>query len=459
MADTKPCIEELKANGEQDDVNYYGLGTEYYIKGQYEEAIQCFKRVIEDITSTEEDIHGAAYFIGHCYKMRGSEERSLSDCKNAIEWFEKAVELGNRLSAFDLGQIHEKGINHYDPDTHEIDSVVFRGMDYQSVQWYHVAAEMDHPGGMQKCAEIYRAGKYVTRSYEKAFGWMLKAACHEQKFCPEISSYFKNGIGIEEVNDYEAYVWAIMSGGYFPENELMKLEAKLTRKEVLKAQREADKRIKISGYFIRSRMALYDYMTNLLKKQQQKSATREEQGKPSIHGVAEVPVKEHENADTPNPEPSPGIVYKYLPACKKGFNPELVTLELVLPRKLRKTETLDFTRLKISYDGRDTDAKNFTALIPFRVNKAERRLLVILAAQSSIADSEKRAESVRNILADHKNKERVSHLNAMFRAIFPGCANSRAERMISRQTGYVAPKLVIDTTKIVHARDYTLCGL
>ena len=35
MADTKPCIEELKANGEQDDVNYYGLGTEYYIKGQY----------------------------------------------------------------------------------------------------------------------------------------------------------------------------------------------------------------------------------------------------------------------------------------------------------------------------------------------------------------------------------------------------------------------------------------
>ena len=301
-------------------------------------------------------------------------------------------------------------------------------------------------------AGIYR-WKYVTRSYEKAFGWMLKAACRASS--ARVSSYFKNGIALK-VNDIERMFRRHVER-YFPENELMKLEAKLTRKEVLKAQREADKRIKISGYFIRSRMALYDYMTNLLKKQQQKSATREEQGKPSIHGVAEVPVKEHENADTPNPEPSPGIVYKYLPACKKGFNPELVTLELVLPRKLRKTETLDFTRLKISYDGRDTDAKNFTALIPFRVNKAERRLLVILAAQSSIADSEKRAESVRNILADHKNKERVSH-SAPCSAPFP-CANSRAERMISRQTGYVAPKLVIDTTKIVHARDYTLCGL
>ena len=119
-------------------------------------------------------------------------------------------------------------------------------------------------------------------------------------------------------------------------------------------------------------------------------------------------------------------------------------MELVLPRKLRKTETLDFTRLKSAMTARHR-RQNFTALIPFRVNKAERRLLVILAAQSSIADSEKRAESVRNILADHKTGKGQPPQRHVPRH-FPGCANSRAERMISRQTGYVA-KLVIDTTR------------
>lgn len=177
----------------------------------------------------------------------------------------------------------------------------------------------------------------------------------------------------------------------------------------------------------------------------------------------EIPKKTEPNQDefdyTEDYEPTHTIQYSYLKECKKRFNPELVTLELVVPRKLKNTETMDFTRLKISYDGKDTDVKNIMMYTKIRLNEKQRRLLILLAAQNSISDKELRAKRIHRILSDRRWETSASILNHMFKSIFPGCSLPNKNCMINRQSGYIAPKLKIDTTKITNARDYPLCGL
>lgn len=438
----------------------YRLAMQCFKAGNQVEAVRHYEIAMDDSKLDISLRADCAFNVGASYDFENEPEIYI-----AIEYYEQAYEWGNSKAAYNLGRIYEEGCTVIEYGTPTTEYEVIKRDLKKASHWYLKSAEMGYSDGMHRCAEWYKHGNGFLKNYEKAFDWILKAACHDQKYCANLSEYFQYGIGVDE-NIYEAYVWAVIAGKHFRAKALSVLENTLPKKEVLRAQREAEKRVKICENYSLDGAAkgrdLYNYMREVLKNRHPAvSETTGKDHKAEITGGANVQKTPAELPVSPDsdPDPSPGIAYSYLSVCKKHFNPELVTLELVVPRKLKKTETLDFTRLKISYDGRNTDAKNREVLTPFRINRAERQLLIRLAAQFSVADPERRAAAIQKILSASRESTRVSHLNAMFRAIFHGCAKTRDERMINRQSGYIAPKLKIDTTKITNARDYPLCGL
>lgn len=375
----------------------------------------------------------------------------------AIEWMRFLAEKGDTYYMFELAEIYYYGISwDQTEDVPPFDRGPVIPPDFRkAVHWYTQLWNTGNNYAGYRLGVLHMLGKGTIKSTKKGFTYLLRSACcnseHSIGAFKELSNCYASGVGAKK-NLIESYIWALMDYACDPCNYkdeyITNLEKSLGLADLLEhAQEEADKRFRLRDEGKLS----WEYCLESAEKNL--SLIHKE---PASVKPKPTPKPVPEPDDTEDPDPSPGIAYSYLSVCKKHFNPELVTFELVVPRKLKKTETLDFTRLKIRYDSKDTDTKNISVLIPFRVNKAERRLLIILAAQSSITDDEKRAESVRIILENHKNQSRVSHLNAMFRAIFPGCAKTGSERMINRQTGCIEPRLVVDTNKILNARDYPL---
>jgi hypothetical protein len=118
---------------------------------------------------------------------------------------------------------------------------------------------------MHKMSEMYSSGTVVVRNYEKSFHWSLLAACHDQKYCGDLCLKFLTGIGIDE-NPFEAYVWSVMARGDSGCPYCDDLEEELPKKEVLRAQREAEYRDKLFYYIDQDAFVLYDYMIETLKK-------------------------------------------------------------------------------------------------------------------------------------------------------------------------------------------------
>lgn len=430
---------------------HFDIGLIYRNREDFKNSLHWFKTLYDKADSDSFYKESSAREIGSLYEKRGS----YKDYQNAVKWYKIAAKMGCPLSAWRLGEMYEKGVRsdeYVKEDFWDGHTIILKD-EKEAAKWYLVAAENGDDSDCARMSILYLKGIGVIRNYRNAFLWMLKAACYPySRYRARISWFYEKGKGIEQ-NYYEAYVWALMVRHKSCADKINELENQLSKAEIHEAQKEAEYRTGLVGEYCFSK-ALHDYMLSKIDSTDSFSV-KDNEVKPKKQSLPEV---EKEQSD-PDPDPTPGIVYSYLSVCKKRFNPELVTLELVVPRKLKKTETMDFTRIKIKYDGKDTDAKDVSTLIPFRVNESERRLLIILAAQSSISDDEKRDESIRNILADHKNKARSSHLNSMFRAIFPGCAKSRSDRMIDRQRGHIGPKLKIDTSKLNKAQDFGLCGL
>ncbi len=440
----------------------HSLGYLYRNQDKRSKALEWFKATYNNENAGLYYRGSSAYEIGKLYER----QNTVKDYNKAIKWFETSANLKYSSAARHLAEMYETGVRteeEVDDDIFDGHTLVLKSLE-NAGKWYLKAAENGNMDDWAKMADLYKIGKLVVRNYRRAFYWGLKAASSGWSSHRKILiEYFEQGIGVEK-NDYEAYVWALMSTKYVSSHNLSILEKKLSEKEVPSAQSEAEYRISLCSDPWTFSQELFDYMLKKLNippnghNDIHTSTPDDISTQPALEDVEQT-AQPQIQYDYPDPDPSPGIAYSYLSVCKKHFNPELVTLELVVPRKLKKTETLDFTRLKISYDGRNTDAKNREVLTPFRINRAERQLLIRLAAQFSVADPERRAAAIQKILSASRESTRVSHLNAMFRAIFSGCAKTRDERMINRQSGYIAPKLKIDTTKITNARDYPLCGL
>lgn len=263
MAFNESNFKELISKAEQGSrYHLRTVGHHFYSKQMYNEAIRWFTKAYDKNISSDRINATSAHLIGMCYEEKGGED----DYNKAYEWYKLAAGNGYGDAAYRLGEMFENGVYIYN-DEYVISSTVFYPDDYLAAKWFIKAGELDNVDGMYKCSFIYRHGKGVLRSYIKAFDWMLKSACYKytsKKSSLGLSGYFYEGIGVKE-NKYEAYVWAVIAGDYYKPEAFTALESELSKKDVLCAQREAEKRISISLNMDQREKNLYAYMRKVLK--------------------------------------------------------------------------------------------------------------------------------------------------------------------------------------------------
>lgn len=108
----------------------------------------------------EQDDADAQNYIGNYYSMGLGIEK---DAIKAVEWYKKAVELGNSKAMFNLATHYLNGDGiPSDPDI--------------AVKWYTKAAELGNSIAMYNLGVIFSNGDFIPQSKETAVGWFEKAA-------------------------------------------------------------------------------------------------------------------------------------------------------------------------------------------------------------------------------------------------------------------------------------------
>lgn len=308
---------------------------------------------------------------------------------------------------------------------------------------------------------LTRDGLGVIKNNKKSFHFMLTAACGGIVIgaMAELSRFYHQGFGVKK-NPIESYIWALLAKArnhsLIDADYLCALECGLSEEQIFAAQDEAETRAKM----LETHRLTPEYCLGKAAKYKPGLAPGDR-----IHIIGRAVIPEEPAAkakETPaddDPEPSSDLVFRYLKVCNKHFDPSLVQFELIIPHKLTRKETLDFTQIKIRYNGRNTDLKNVTTFAAKHIYKAERRLLLRLAAQYSVSDAEKRNQNIYRILQEPRMRPAASRWNSLFEDIFPQCSKHRYNKMINRETGHIAIALTVDTTKITNASDYDTCYL
>ena len=118
-------------------------------KADTAKAIEWFQKAYELGAS-----NGALY-AGYVYRDSG-------DFDHSVEWLEKAYEAGNVNGAFYLGVIFDQGTN--------------CEVDYEKAfDWFMKAAEMGNAAAAQNIGVYYNVGHYVEKDTAKANEWFQKA--------------------------------------------------------------------------------------------------------------------------------------------------------------------------------------------------------------------------------------------------------------------------------------------
>jgi len=453
----KPDIEALKAKAESGDVaaqeklgHFYYNGI--YVETDYGEAEKWWSMAYQQgsLSSTyncavvKEHYHGGSY----------------DEVKRAFDLYTEAAEKGLALSQLRLGDIYENGLYYqpfsYDP-FYESGLIIEMNLS-KALYWYGKAGKQGNCEALYRHGSMVREGRGTIKNIRNAFKTLLKAACQgHAKSMKEISNMYHKGVGTKQ-NIKESYIWALLAKANDPDLISMdyetSLENQLESSEIMEAQDEAGKRY---GLLSITSLDENEFLDDGFKPLNEPS--KREQAPTQVEKNSSPKEDNTRNAENCDPDPSPGVTYKYVRNVKKNFDPSLVEFELVAPRKLRKTEDMDFTHLKITYNHRDSDKKSIAEFSKHKITRVHRRLLICLAAQNSINDPEKRAVAIKRILCEQAAKDTVSRLNSLFNLIFPDCVKTKADKMLNRQTGLVNIRLKIDTTKIINARDYGSCWL
>ena len=118
-------------------------------KADTAKAIEWFQKAYELGASD------GALYAGYAYRDSG-------DFDHSVEWLEKAYEAGNVNGAFELGFIFDQGTN--------------CEVDYEKAfDWFMKAAEMGNAAAAQNIGVYYNVGHYVEKDTAKANEWFQKA--------------------------------------------------------------------------------------------------------------------------------------------------------------------------------------------------------------------------------------------------------------------------------------------
>ena len=170
-----------------------------------------------DEPGKEENVQGMRYFEGLDVRK---------DFGEAVKWFRKAAEKGNRFGQSNLAYCYESG----------------QGVEKnlaEAAKWYRMAAEQGNADAQCALGRLYRNGEGVEKNPEEAVKWFRKSAEQGDKDGQSwLAACYENGEGVAK--DYaEAAKWyrkAADQGVKYAQEAL----ARLSKKQAEAAKRQAE---------------------------------------------------------------------------------------------------------------------------------------------------------------------------------------------------------------------------
>ena len=155
----------------------------------------------------------------------------------ALRWYLKAADLGNREAQFSVGFMYLEGLG------------VRR--DYkEAFRWFLLAAEKGESSAQANLGWLYENGFGAPQDEAEAVRWYRKAALNEDPYAAlSLGLMYSRGCGHPQ-NPNAAYIWisiAAWNGVPEAEDEQEKLEQTMTRNQISMAWRQAKACIS-SGY-------------------------------------------------------------------------------------------------------------------------------------------------------------------------------------------------------------------
>ena len=155
----------------------YGLYYFHSTTGDGPEIWFCLGQMFSSIESNLGQIYGS----------------NLLSEKEAVFWYQKAADLGDKWSQYQLGIMYIDG---YGVE-----------QDYgQAVFWYRKAADQGHEVSQYSLGNIYKDGRGIEQDYEQAVFWYRKAADQDyQDAQSALTDMYGDGLGLEQ--DHEQWLF------------------------------------------------------------------------------------------------------------------------------------------------------------------------------------------------------------------------------------------------------------
>ena len=140
--------------GQGNPQELYEIGLSYYLKKQYEVAMEWFEK------SAQYGNAEAEYYLGSCYSYGTGVE---TDYAKAMEWYTKAASHNHSEAQNKIGIFHKhgKGI----PEN-----------DDKALEWFWKAADNGNVNAMYNIAKSYYYGRGIDENVAEAANWFAKAA-------------------------------------------------------------------------------------------------------------------------------------------------------------------------------------------------------------------------------------------------------------------------------------------
>ena len=312
------------------------------------------------------------------------------------------------------------------------------------------------PSAWYWCGWLYLKGRGVPRDTEEGFAHMLKAACcdlgNNRSLC-FLAECYEKGVGVDK-NPVEAYIWALM---FFANEDredadaqTAALERELSPAAARKAEKEARRREKLRQE------------GKLTPEYCLAKAAKYKPGLPPgdrVHIIGRavippdpIPAPEPREIFPDDPHSANILEYKFLSRIrsdKQPFDLGKVRLQIVTDG-FQKGQRVDFSELVVSYGDKGQNRKRMSLFHKLKICAQERRLLVKLAILA--ADRDSRERKLKSFIQSADPKQ-LSHLNAMFRALFGEYAEP-ASSLLNRKDGTLKVNLGVDRLTLRQARDY-----
>ena len=184
--ETEFDFEKVLENAKNNDADAQNeLGNKYYDDGDYNTAVEWYRK------AAEQGHAEAQLYLGYSY---GNGQAVKQDQEEAAKWYRKAAEQGDAGAQINLGFCYENGQGvRQDPA--------------EAAKWYRKAAEQGDEEAQYNMGVCYGNGLGVRQDPTEAVKWYRKAA--EQGYGGaqyNLGAYYYDGLGVNQ--DYtEAVKW------------------------------------------------------------------------------------------------------------------------------------------------------------------------------------------------------------------------------------------------------------